>query len=86
MNQKQAKRLRRAQRQYVKLHKPALDNGPMAAVVAFKAAAVVETVWPNLNHKGRGQLGSLLADAASATKRDRNGIDRIAEHAITVEE
>lgn len=61
MSERQAKRLRRAQRAYIHHNKPSLAKGVAAYVAAFERGAIVRQLWPRLNHRGRGVVGAQLA-------------------------
>lgn len=61
MSERQAKRLRRAQRAYIRTNKTSLDRGPKAHEAADARAAIVRQLWPRLNHRMRGVVGGLLA-------------------------
>lgn len=56
MNEKQAKRLRRAQRRYIVENKHMMNSGPSAERAAELLSTVVADSWPLLNHKQRGRV------------------------------
>jgi hypothetical protein len=60
MNEKQAKRLRRAARLWTAIAKKELTKGPSAEVVAKKFVTNIRSGWWRLTHRGRGRVGRLL--------------------------
>lgn len=56
MNEKQAKRLRFAEREYVRQTKKELSKGPAAADFARQLANDVNRRFSYLNHRERGKL------------------------------
>ena len=61
MNERQAKRLRRAQRRYIDENQHRMEPGPTAARVAGFLRDVVVSNWHRLNHKQRGRvMGRIL--------------------------
>lgn len=56
MNEKQAKRLRRACKAYIREKQPGLEKGPRAEEAADRICAVVRRLWPRLTHRERGQV------------------------------
>ena len=72
MNEKQAKRIRRAMRAYVLEERPNMTRGPRAAEAARQLTSILHACWPRLtSHRARGRIGAMLragrlSDAASA--------------------
>jgi uncharacterized protein YecT (DUF1311 family) len=60
MNEKQARRIHKAQRAWVKAHKHELSTGPSAASTALGLTSSLHTLWARLNHRGRGIVSHAL--------------------------
>lgn len=65
MNERQAKRLRKAQRAYVLEKKPGLEKGPRAVEAAHRLAGIVRRLWCGFTHKQRGWASRMLRTAAT---------------------
>lgn len=61
MSERQAKRLRRAERAYIRDNIHRLDNGPKAHDAAAYRASMIRAGWPRLSHADRGQISHHLA-------------------------
>jgi hypothetical protein len=70
MSERQAKRLRRAQRAYIQKHTTSLENGPRASVTAAKLGDMLRDVWPHLvSHRARGRVSAaMLVDLKAAVR------------------
>lgn len=58
MSERQAKRLRRAQRAYIRANKTSLAKGAPVHEAADARAAIVRQLWPRLNHRMRGAVAA----------------------------
>lgn len=62
MNEKQSKRLRRAQRAYVVEKRQGMEPGPRASEAAQQIVGIIRTLWARLpGHRARGRVGGRLA-------------------------
>lgn len=64
MNEKQAKRLRRAQRAYVIEKLPGLEKVPRALEAGRRLAAMFRKLWSRCDHRARGRAGHGLCRTA----------------------
>jgi hypothetical protein len=60
VSERQAKRLRRARRAYIRANKTSLAKGAPVHQAADARANIVRELWPRLNHRGRGVVGRHL--------------------------
>lgn len=58
MNEKQAKRIRRAMYAFVETDRTSMHPGPKAAEAAGTFAKQLHMMWPALNHKQRGRVAN----------------------------
>lgn len=65
MSERQAKRLRRAQRAYIQKHATSLAAGPRASVQAQAYVDILREVWPRIvSHRARGRVSARLINRA----------------------
>src|SRR4029077_1164471 len=57
VNERQAKRVRRAMRAFIETDRKSMHPGPKADEAARTFGKQLAIMWPSLNHKQRGRVG-----------------------------
>lgn len=60
MSERQVKRLRRAERAYVRDNIKSLAKGEPVRTAAHKRAGMILDAWPRMDHRERGLVGAQL--------------------------